>query len=308
MNGIDCTKSAYPLDTVSFNAKIYSKDSSLLHFEWDFNGDGIVDTSVDEPNCKFIYKKAGIFSVRMNVIYNTQIIGTDSSIITIVPFNLSLKTNPDTIAPLKSTIHLSASASGSPDSLYKYEWSIDGSPFVSVSRNDTIIKLPNTYRKDYMCKCRVTDVFGSTTVDTVNIEVGIWTVIDSIGHVGEGYYGIDAATDGKQIAFNYLTNSVEVAFYDSSFHRTIVKSSWYQDSRLIFSHNKFLLSFCDLKFDVALCAYEYNGAGWNNLSEKTFLNEKNNYSSGIFYLNDKLTITSIQFNHQINFFTLDDYK
>ncbi len=55
-------------DLVTFDASAPQSGSRVVLYEWDFNGDGLVDAVAASPVIKHSYAKSGIFSVRLTTI------------------------------------------------------------------------------------------------------------------------------------------------------------------------------------------------------------------------------------------------
>jgi len=97
--------------------------SPLVNYEWDFNGDGLVDLSTDQPQVRHFFDESGIFDVNLTVVDAT---GTSASLSQSVSVSLApasaRRTFEMTLMPnrvlaggsffVTVTVQLSASASG----------------------------------------------------------------------------------------------------------------------------------------------------------------------------------------------------
>lgn len=55
-------------DLVLLDASASLGASPLVTYEWDFNGDGLVDLSTDQPQARHFFDQSGVFDVRLTVV------------------------------------------------------------------------------------------------------------------------------------------------------------------------------------------------------------------------------------------------
>ncbi|MDQ1275083.1 MAG: serine protease [Euryarchaeota archaeon] len=59
----------------------YDSDGSIISYYWDFDGDGITDSSEESP--RWTYENAGIYTVTLTVTDNENAVGTDEATVTV---------------------------------------------------------------------------------------------------------------------------------------------------------------------------------------------------------------------------------
>lgn len=129
-----------PLD-VAFSAVASDADGSIALYEWDFNGDGIVDQrSPSTASGAFRYETAGLYEARLIVTDNDGNASSDLVVISVgVAPELTASVSPLTgDAPLLVTF--SASAEDPDGVVVRYDWDFEGDgiiDFTDPSTGDT---------------------------------------------------------------------------------------------------------------------------------------------------------------------------
>ena len=161
---------------VDFDASSsYDKDGEVHSYEWDFNGDGEVDYSSEEPLAQFIYEAMGLYTVRLTVTDDQAESATAEKIIVVsannMPPQAALLGIPDSgEVPLAVTLD----ASGSVDvdgHITRYDWDFEGDGEFDFD-SGTIPTAQYTYDKPgwYFPSVRVTDDDGSSSVAVTLIK------------------------------------------------------------------------------------------------------------------------------------------
>jgi PKD repeat protein len=114
---------------VSFSATLSNPDASSLEFQWDFNGDGIVDaSSLQGPTATFTYDEPGTFTAQLRVIDSGDFVVTAPLTLTVLPAapaTLTLSSIPAAgAAPFP--VSFNATVSGVTPSAYFWDFDGDG--------------------------------------------------------------------------------------------------------------------------------------------------------------------------------------
>lgn len=126
-------------------------------------------------------EKTHIQSLRLNSIGKSKIkievydtgggFTADSTFINVIPDIPVADAGKDTTAGLNDPVFLHGSAVQRFGKITKWEWSIDGMPFVVTSKSDTVVRTPSSEKDRMVCILRVTDDDDLIGTDTVNIRV-----------------------------------------------------------------------------------------------------------------------------------------
>jgi len=135
------TSGVVPL-TVTFITKAEYTDGAIIRYRWDFQGDGIFDTS--DPgarNYTFTFTQKGTFNARLEILNDKNQTTTGTVIITVTgnPPIATASVNPSNGAvPLAVT--LTGSGTDIDGTIVKYEWDFEGDgvfDFVSATTGST---------------------------------------------------------------------------------------------------------------------------------------------------------------------------
>ncbi|RPH50831.1 MAG: PKD domain-containing protein, partial [Planctomycetota bacterium] len=149
---------------VTFTAAVTDVDGGSLEFQWDFNGDGVVDwASFEGPTVTTTYQEAGTFSAQFRVIDSGDSIVTAPITITVLPFvPATVSVGPVTSGAAPHTVNFTATVSGvTPVALL---WDIDDNG-VADSASAASADLSFTYRSPgtFFTKLLVRDDQGRAT-------------------------------------------------------------------------------------------------------------------------------------------------
>ncbi|MBI3857515.1 MAG: PKD domain-containing protein, partial [Planctomycetes bacterium] len=114
---------------VTFSATISDPDASAHEYQWDFDGDGVVDwTSLEGPDVTTTYDEPGVFSARLRVVDSGDFVVQSTVTITVSPSNPALivfgAAPPGGTAPLPASF--SATATGVTPVAYLWDFDGDG--------------------------------------------------------------------------------------------------------------------------------------------------------------------------------------
>ncbi len=162
-------------EIIYFNIEAFDTDGYLTSFEWDFNGDSIIDwhSAAMIPTIHF-YDAAGIYNATLTVTDNYG----DK---TIVDHKITI-TEPQNVLPiadagLNQTAHtgqimLKCTGFDPDGAIVKYEWDFDGDDVFDWNSTSTGIVTHNyAVEGEYLAKVRITDDLGATATDVVNIVI-----------------------------------------------------------------------------------------------------------------------------------------
>lgn len=154
-----------PLNTmVQFTDQTYSSDpSGVLSWQWDFDGDSIVDSTLQNPS--FVYGTEGVYNVSLTVIDATHGLQTltKPSYIAIDTVEASFTGN----VLFGSTVQFLDSSAGSPTT---WAWDFNGDSVVDSTAQNPVYAFPAA--GSYAVSLTVTDAI-STDTTVVNFGVGI---------------------------------------------------------------------------------------------------------------------------------------
>jgi len=163
-------------------------DGAISLFEWDFDGDGVFETSNSSSGDAFhTFGSAGSYIAVLRVTDNRGARGTDTASV-LVKANLPPTANagPDQSVAAGQQVYFSAAGSRDPEGqITKYAWDFDSAN--GIQEDFTGIAPAYTYTKGgtYLVTLTVYDALGQSGVDTVFAEVlqtgGVRLAIDSEG-------------------------------------------------------------------------------------------------------------------------------
>lgn len=164
--------------TVTFDASgSYDSDGYIVSYEFDFDGDGVVDLNTGTTVVDYIYTNGGIFDASVKVTDDGGATSTAFVIITVtvggnIPPVANISAFPTSPA-IDETVNFDASLSTDADgTIDKYEWDFDGDGFYDLDTLDTPYAT-HTYPMSgtFFAKVRVTDNLGAQTEASVQIDV-----------------------------------------------------------------------------------------------------------------------------------------
>ncbi|MEW5760135.1 MAG: PQQ-binding-like beta-propeller repeat protein [Candidatus Thermoplasmatota archaeon] len=155
-------------ENITLNGSGIDTDGIILIYEWDFDGDGIIDLTSKRGDVNYSYNAPGIYKAILTVTDDNGAKANSSVRITVI------NKEPKAIANAKDTIvlgeicYFDANASFDPDgTITNYTWDFGDGSFgygKNVSHNYTVAAV-------YMVKLIVTDDFGKNSTDAIQIIV-----------------------------------------------------------------------------------------------------------------------------------------
>ena len=179
---------------VTFNASTSNDpDGSIIKYEWDWNNDGMYESSYTNPTTTATFMEGGNYPVILRVTDNDGSTSTKTITIPVTSGNGSNENKPPvanfTWTPSNphpdQTITFDASTSNDPDgSIVKYEWNFDNdSKFEEFKTTPTAIHSWSQVGI-YSVTLRITDNGGSTSTKRTTISVSSGSVNDDKGIPG----------------------------------------------------------------------------------------------------------------------------
>ncbi len=159
---------------VSFSVIANDVDGSIKSYEWDFNGDGVVDfTNSQSGNTSKTYGKAGVYTAKLNVVDDDNVSVTSSVMVTVLNMlpTVSADANLDNTTT-NQNIEFMGLASDVDGSIVKYEWDFDGDGTYDWS-SDSTPETTHAYTNDgvYNAVLRVTDNDNGKATSTKVITI-----------------------------------------------------------------------------------------------------------------------------------------
>ncbi|GAB1422622.1 hypothetical protein MASR2M15_28590 [Anaerolineales bacterium] len=142
-------------------------DGSVNSWAWDFDGDGVVDSTQRNP-AAFTYTKAGTYQATLKVVgYRGEL---DSDSITITVLGTEVLAAKFTASPLTGPAPLLVNFTNESTGASSYEWDFDGDGVVD-SNEKSPAAFTYTSAGLYQAKLTVTDLAGKKLSQTVPITV-----------------------------------------------------------------------------------------------------------------------------------------
>jgi len=158
---------------VNFAATVSDVDGVVQRFDWDFDGDGIVDhSSTSSADATFTYQKAGLYHASLTVYDNDGLSNNDSVDISVgSPPEVKATVDKFTgIAPFSATF--SGSVTDKDGQVVLYEWDFDGDKQYDYSSTESAtIRHTYTLGGIYKVTLRVSDNDGLIDEDSLIISV-----------------------------------------------------------------------------------------------------------------------------------------
>lgn len=162
------------LDPVAFHGAGTDSDGTVISHAWDFDGDGVFDTSssaaiVATRN----YPKPGIYSAIYRVTDDDGKSGLGTVKITVLQDIPTADAGKDTVVSIKDLVRLRGKATDKYGTIVSWAWDIGNTKsFTAASKGDTGVTAPATAAAAWLCILKVTDDDGNVDLDTVSISVG----------------------------------------------------------------------------------------------------------------------------------------
>jgi len=161
-------------EAVSFTVIANDIDGSIKSYQWDFNGDGVVDfTNAQSGNTSYTFGKAGVYHAKLKVIDDDDAVVNASvtlNILNMLP-TVFADTNLDNTTT-NTQIEFTGLANDADGTIVLYEWDFDGDGIYDWESDST----PSTtyaYKDDgrYMAVLRVTDSDGGKATASKSIII-----------------------------------------------------------------------------------------------------------------------------------------
>ena len=162
-------------DTVNLNISASDEDGKIVQYTWDFNADGISDSTIT-TNLKGVsilfskvFQDSGAYKLILKVKDDSGATVSDTAIITVLLDPPKANAGKDTSVITGTTILLHAESSDGLGKVVKREWKIGSGSFTIISKDDTtFIAGP---AGNLTCTLRVTDDDGNQTLDDKVITI-----------------------------------------------------------------------------------------------------------------------------------------
>jgi PKD repeat protein len=179
----------FPL-SVQLLADVTGGSGTIASYEWDFNGDGTFDSSNSEtPDSTFEYKVTGIYKATIKVTDGWGGTATGSVDINVKPpLAVTAIANPNQ-GPAPLNVRFTVNISGGSGTIALYEWDFDGDGTYDPP-NSSIPDVTHEYGAVgiYKAKVRVTDDWGGTATNSVDIDVKSPLTVKAMADNTSGYY------------------------------------------------------------------------------------------------------------------------
>ncbi len=160
-------------ESVTLDASNSTDDRGIDEYEWDFDGDGTVDRTTDEPTVQHAFPDPGNVTAAVTVVDSSGDTDTASATIDVQPVDDPPVANLDApaIATVNESVTLDASDSTDDNGIERYEWDVDSDGVVDA--NTTAPTLDHTYNEtgSVQATVSVVDSGGNATSATVEIDV-----------------------------------------------------------------------------------------------------------------------------------------
>jgi PKD repeat protein len=161
---------------------LQSGGAGIMHFEWDFNGDGVYDQSTLTPFTSNVYYAPGNYHVRLRVMDAGAAFSTSDELVFPVPQDGGTGTNVAPSADLTATpgtgqlplnvlFDASNTTDDAPLSGLNYAWDFGTGAFDYDSGNFPAAAFTFTSAGVYTVRVRATDAAGLSSIDAVTITV-----------------------------------------------------------------------------------------------------------------------------------------
>ena len=159
--------------SVTFSASATDADGTIDRYDWDFDGDGVVDqSSASSAEATHVYQKTGLYNAKLTVYDNDGLFNNDTVAISVgVSPQVIAKADIFTgVAPL--VVNFSGSVTDSDGQVVLYQWDFDGDKQTDYS-SSTSPNLSHTYTKGgvFNATLKVFDNDGLIDEDSIIISV-----------------------------------------------------------------------------------------------------------------------------------------
>ena len=172
--------------TVNFTGSATRGTAPLAKYEWDYQGDGVVDfTSTTTATTSFVYTAAGTYNALLRVTDTAGLTGTarvTATAVRVGPPGSPTATITTPAAPLTraapATVSFNGTGTDADGTIVRYEWDFNGDGVFDASSPSTAAT-SFTYASPgiFTAALRVTDNDGNTGVDTVDLTVTITSML-----------------------------------------------------------------------------------------------------------------------------------
>ena len=147
------------------------RDSKIVSYSWDFNGDGTADwTSATETGTPHVYKKAGTYTAVFTVATDDGGKYADSAVVTVSNKPPVVNAGEDVLSRKNRKVKLSGTASDPDSNIVLYEWDFDGDGTAdwSAKENSVVEHVFSAYTEAVFS---AHDADGAVAKDTVTIII-----------------------------------------------------------------------------------------------------------------------------------------
>ncbi|MDD5773589.1 MAG: PKD domain-containing protein [bacterium] len=187
---------------VNFAATVTVNNGSIIKYEWDFDNNGVYDSTTTSNLISYAYDTAGIYTSKVRVTDNTGTTAEVTAQFTVgYSLSVSLAANPALgVAPL--TVNFTANSTYGGESAVKYEWDFDNNGVYDTTTTGKSVSHIYSIVGIYTSKVRVTDNVGVTAESTV--QVTVTTPVNQISTISFTPSGIpsDNTVYLEQVAIN----------------------------------------------------------------------------------------------------------
>ena len=161
--------SAYTGYSIKFEGFNSTDDNGIVLYEWDFESDGIYDST--KAFDFHTYYTAGIYTVTLRVTDTIGQTDTDTAIVTITDIDSSpvADAGPDQSAYAGDTVFFNGNGSTDDNGIVLYEWDFDSDSIYDAT--GIVSSYVYNTAGDYTATLRVTDDIGQTSTDIATISI-----------------------------------------------------------------------------------------------------------------------------------------
>jgi hypothetical protein len=160
-------------DLITFTGSGSDADGPLKTFGWDFDGNGVQDTTSPVSfSPSYRYPKAGIFKAIFRVTDDDAETAERIVNVTVLKDDPVVNAGKDTTISIKDLVRLQGSATDKYGTIASWAWDIGGTGNFQVTyKGDTAVTAPSIPVAAWRCVLRVTDDDGNMVFDTMLVNV-----------------------------------------------------------------------------------------------------------------------------------------
>ncbi|PSQ45217.1 hypothetical protein BRD15_12225 [Halobacteriales archaeon SW_6_65_15] len=184
---------------ITFDASGSSDNRGVAEYRWDFDGDGQIDRTTNEPTVTYAYGESGTYDATVTVVDGGENADAASASVTVESDDPPSATFETSDSPTEGfPVTFDASESSDDVGVAEYRWDFDGDGDIDQTTGSPTVARTHEEAGSYDVSLTVADIGGNNATETRTVEVGE----DSPPEPTFGVESPEVPVEGQQVVFN----------------------------------------------------------------------------------------------------------